>query len=106
VDLLAHLEAFVAIAEQGSFSAAADTLYVAQPVLSRRIKTLEKHFGGALFDRGGRRVTTTDLGQLLLPHARDVLGRVEHLRQVAATALATAPHSASHPTRTRRGSPA
>jgi DNA-binding transcriptional LysR family regulator len=97
VDLLAHLEAFVAIAEQGSFSAAADTLYVAQPVLSRRIKTLEKHFGGALFDRGGRRVTTTDLGQLLLPHARDVLGRVEHLRQVAATALATAPHTLGVP---------
>ncbi|WP_433410082.1 LysR family transcriptional regulator [Saccharomonospora azurea] len=97
MDLFAHLEAFVAIAEEGSFSAAAERLYVAQPVLSRRIKTLEHHLGGTLFDRTRRRVDTTDLGVLLLPHARDVLSRVDHLRQVAATALSTATHALGVP---------
>ncbi|EHR60932.1 LysR family transcriptional regulator [Saccharomonospora cyanea] len=97
MDLLAHLEAFVAIAEEGSFSAAADKLYVAQPVLSRRIKTLEQHLGGTLFDRTRRRVGTTDFGVLLLPHARDVLSRVDHLRQVASTALSTATHALGVP---------
>ncbi|MFF5985501.1 LysR family transcriptional regulator [Prauserella flavalba] len=90
MDLLAHLEAYVAVTEEGSFSRAADVLYVAQPVLSRRIKTLEQHLGGELFDRSRRQITSTDLGVQLLPHAKDVLSRVEHLRQVARAALASA----------------
>ncbi|PXY35222.1 LysR family transcriptional regulator [Prauserella sp. PE36] len=90
MDLLAHLEAYVAVTEERSFSRAADLLYVAQPVLSRRIKTLEQHLGGELFDRSRRQITSTDLGIQLLPHAKDVLSRVEHLRQVASAALASA----------------
>ncbi|MBK1784305.1 LysR family transcriptional regulator [Prauserella cavernicola] len=97
MDLLAHLEAYVAVAEQRSFSRAADVLYVAQPVLSRRIKVLEQHLGGELFDRSRRQITSTELGMLLLPHARDVLGRVEHLRQVARDARATAAHTLGVP---------
>ncbi|GAA3777596.1 LysR substrate-binding domain-containing protein [Plantactinospora mayteni] len=97
MDLLAHLEAYVAVAEEGSFSRAADVLYVAQPVLSRRIKNLEQHLGGQLFDRSRRQITGTDLGVLLLPHAKDVLSRVDHLRQVARTALASAAHALGVP---------
>ncbi|MCP2256643.1 DNA-binding transcriptional regulator, LysR family [Streptoalloteichus tenebrarius] len=97
MDLLAHLEAYVAVAEEGSFSRAADLLYVAQPVLSRRIKNLERHLGGELFDRSRRQVTSTDLGVLLLPHAKDVLSRVDHLRQVARAALASAAHALGVP---------
>ncbi|MEU5943560.1 LysR family transcriptional regulator [Micromonospora sp. NPDC047548] len=89
VDLLAHLEAYVAVAEEASFSKAAGLLYVAQPVLSRRIKTLEQHLGGELFDRTRRQITSTDLGVQLLPHAKEVLRRVDHLRQVAKAALAS-----------------
>lgn len=92
VDLLAHLEAFVATAEQGSFTAAAEHLRIAQPLLSRRIKVLEEHFGGALFDRSRRQITSTDLGVLLLPHARDLLGRADHLNRVARGARAAAVH--------------
>ncbi|TXJ75972.1 LysR family transcriptional regulator [Streptomyces lavendulae] len=88
MDLLAHLEAYVATADEVSFSRAADRLGIAQPLLSRRIKTLEGHFGGLLFDRSRRQVTTTELGVLLLPHARDVLDRAQRLRQAA--------HSARH----------
>jgi DNA-binding transcriptional LysR family regulator len=97
VDLLAHLEAYVAVAEEGSFSKAADLLYLAQPLLSRRIKTLEQHLGGELFDRSRRQITSTDLGILLLPHARDVLSRVDHLRQVARTALTSPAHTLGVP---------
>ncbi|MGN5381680.1 LysR family transcriptional regulator [Streptomyces lasalocidi] len=86
MDLLAHLDAYVATADEASFSRAADRLGIAQPLLSRRIKTLEDHFGGLLFDRSRRQITTTELGVLLLPYARDVLDRAQRLRQVAETA--------------------
>ncbi|GHE06284.1 LysR family transcriptional regulator [Streptomyces alanosinicus] len=83
MDLLAHLEAYVATADETSFSRAADRLGIAQPLLSRRVKTLEEHFGGLLFDRSRRQITTTELGVLLLPYARDVLDRAQRLRQAA-----------------------
>ncbi|MCC5474810.1 LysR family transcriptional regulator [Streptomyces sp. NPDC059680] len=86
MDLLAHLEAYAATADEASFSRAADRLGIAQPLLSRRIKTLEEHFGGLLFDRSRRQITITELGALLLPYARDVLDRAQRLRQVAGTA--------------------
>ncbi|QTE02814.1 LysR family transcriptional regulator [Streptomyces cyanogenus] len=86
MDLLAHLEAYVATAEEESFSRAADRLGIAQPLLSRRVKTLEEHFGGLLFDRSRRQTATTELGVLLLPYARDVLDRAQRLRQVARSA--------------------
>ncbi|GHK01538.1 hypothetical protein SY2F82_33350 [Streptomyces sp. Y2F8-2] len=83
MDLLAHLEAYVAVVEETSFSRAADRLGIAQPLLSRRIKTLETHFGGLLFDRSRRQVATTEFGVLLLPYAQDVLDRTQRLRHVA-----------------------
>ncbi|MFH8773229.1 LysR family transcriptional regulator [Streptomyces sp. NPDC017958] len=86
MDLLAHLEAYVATVDESSFSRAADRLGIAQPLLSRRIKTLEAHFGGLLFDRSRRQVTTTELGVLLLPYAQDVLDRAQRLGQVARSA--------------------
>lgn len=86
MDLLAHLEAYVATVDESGFSHAADRLGIAQPLLSRRIKTLEAHFGGLLFDRSRRQVTTTELGMLLLPYARDVLDRAQRLGQAARSA--------------------
>lgn len=86
MDLLAHLEAYVATVDEVSFSRAADRLGIAQPLLSRRVKTLEEHFGGLLFDRSRRQVTVTEFGRLLLPYARDVLDRAQRLRHVAGTA--------------------
>ncbi|WP_333777740.1 LysR family transcriptional regulator [Streptomyces sp. IBSBF 3136] len=86
MDLLAHLEAYVATVDETSFSRAADRLGIAQPLLSRRIKTLEARFGGLLFDRSRRQVTTTELGMLLLPYARDVLDRAQRLDEVARSA--------------------
>ncbi|MFF4395025.1 LysR family transcriptional regulator [Streptomyces sp. NPDC001480] len=86
MDLLAHLEAYVAAVDEASFSRAADRLGIAQPLLSRRVKTLEEHFGGPLFDRSRRQVTVTEFGRLLLPYAQDVLDRAHRLRHVAESA--------------------
>ncbi|WP_438489459.1 LysR family transcriptional regulator [Streptomyces sp. S186] len=90
MDLLAHLEAYVAAVDEASFSRAAERLGIAQPLLSRRIKTLEAHFDGRLFDRSRRQVATTELGVLLLPYARDVLDRAQRLRRVAGAARRSA----------------
>lgn len=89
MDLLAHLETYVTVADEGSFSRAADRLRIAQPLLSRRIKTLEAHLGGRLFDRPKRQISTTDFGLLLLPYAEDVLNRAQQLRQIARSARAS-----------------
>lgn len=89
MDLLVHLATFAAVARERSFSRAADELGIAQPLLSRRIRTLEDHLGGELFDRSRRQIEITDLGALLLPHARDLLARSDHLLDVARTARAS-----------------
>ncbi|MFD4726794.1 LysR family transcriptional regulator [Streptomyces seoulensis] len=88
MDLLAHLAAFTATADEVSFSRAADRLGIAQPLLSRRIKSLEAHFGGQLFDRSRRQVTVTEFGTSLLPYARDVLERAGRLDEAARSARA------------------
>ncbi|MBM7786627.1 LysR family transcriptional regulator [Tenggerimyces flavus] len=90
VDLFAHLEAYVAVCQERSFSRAAELLGIAQPLLSRRIKTLEGHLGGELFDRSRRQIEATALGELLLPYAKDVLNRAEHLHEVARSARESA----------------
>ena len=64
---LKQLEAFVAIARTGSFSAAARIVHVSQPALTAVIKNLEQQLGVALFERTARGVTTTTAGRELLP---------------------------------------
>lgn len=71
-----HLQAFVAIAENGSFSAAAERLHLTQPAISKRIALLEEQLKSALFDRIGRQVVLTQAGQLLLSKARLILNEV------------------------------
>lgn len=71
-----HLQAFVAIAETGSFSAAAERLHLTQPAISKRIALLEDQLKVSLFDRIGRQVTLTQAGQVLLSKARLILDEV------------------------------
>jgi LysR family transcriptional regulator, nitrogen assimilation regulatory protein len=73
------LRDFVAIAEEGSLSRAAQRLNIAQPALGRRLQTLEAEFGFRLFDRGSRGVSPTQVGRLLLGEARDLLERADAL---------------------------
>lgn len=75
-----QLEYFLAVAEQGSFSRAAVMLSVAQPVLSRYVRSLEEELGCELFYRNGRGVVASESGELLVDHARNILNSA---RQIA-----------------------
>jgi DNA-binding transcriptional LysR family regulator len=71
-----HLQAFVAIAESGSFSAAGERLHLTQPAISKRIALLEEQLKVPLFDRIGRQVLLTQAGTLLLDKAKHILNEV------------------------------
>lgn len=70
---LRQIRTFVAVAEAGSFAAAARGLGVAQPALSRHVADLERELGAPLFERGARGVLLTRAGEAFLPRARHVL---------------------------------
>ncbi len=75
------LQAFLAVAETQSFSAAAERIFLTQPAISKRIGQLESELGTRLFDRLGRRTPLTEAGRALLPHARAVLNALEDGRR-------------------------
>jgi DNA-binding transcriptional LysR family regulator len=77
---LQQLEYFLAAAEHGSFSAAADELHLAQPSLSEQVRKLEAELGVALFTRVGRGLTLTEAGHELRPHAERTLREAENAR--------------------------
>ncbi len=72
-----NLNAFVTVADTGSFSEASELLYITQPAVSKRVSTLESELDVQLFDRIGRKVTLTEAGSSLLIRARNILQQVE-----------------------------
>ncbi|AJT63113.1 LysR family transcriptional regulator [Streptomyces chattanoogensis] len=77
---LRQLAYFVAVAEEGSFTRAAERFHVAQSGVSAQIRRLEREFGEALLDRSGRTVRLTEAGEVALPHARSALAAVDRAR--------------------------
>jgi LysR family hydrogen peroxide-inducible transcriptional activator len=75
-----QLTYFVAVAETGSFSRAAERCNVAQPSLSQQIQKLEQELGEPLFDRLPRKVVLTDAGRMLLPRAVNILGDLQDIK--------------------------
>jgi DNA-binding transcriptional LysR family regulator len=71
------LRAFVAVADHGNYGAAARTLAVTQPALTKQIQALEARVGGTLLRRGRHGAEPTGLGRALLPDARDVVERLD-----------------------------
>jgi DNA-binding transcriptional LysR family regulator len=81
---LAQLEIFLAIAEEKSFSRAAERMHRTQPAISIAIKRLEEELGEALFDRSSKSGTLTEAGKILLSYAQKLI----NLRDEATEAVA------------------
>src|SRR5256885_10681538 len=76
-----RLEIFAKVAELGSFSRAAEALFLTQPTISEHVRALEDELGMQLLDRLGRGATPTRAGQLLLGYARRILGLAREAQQ-------------------------
>lgn len=70
-----HLHYFWMVAREGGLAQAAKVLHVSHSTLSAQIKALEERFGHALFDRVGRRLVLTDVGQVVFRHADEIFTR-------------------------------
>ncbi|MHB1416208.1 MAG: LysR substrate-binding domain-containing protein [Chloroflexota bacterium] len=81
---LEQLRSFRAVAEQGSFSRAADARFLAQPTVSMQVAALERELGVRLFDRLGWRVVLSDAGAEFLQYAVRILSLVEESRRAMA----------------------
>ena len=78
---LRQLQVFAAIARKGSVSAAADQIGLTQSAASMALAELEGHLGAPLFDRQGRRLRLSPLGETQLSLAETILGQVENFEQ-------------------------
>ncbi len=76
-----QLQGFVEVAQAGSFTRAAENLYLTQPALSLQIKALEEELQEALFERQGRSIHLTAAGQVLLERAQQILGLIDQTKQ-------------------------
>jgi LysR family transcriptional regulator, cyn operon transcriptional activator len=76
-----HLRYFLAVAEAGSFSRAADRLGISQPSVSQQIRDLEAGLRVSLFQRRGKRILLTPRGLIFQEHARAILRQLENFLQ-------------------------
>ncbi|RDI26821.1 DNA-binding transcriptional LysR family regulator [Rhodococcus sp. AG1013] len=83
MNLLLHLEFFIAVAEEQHFGRAAARLGMTQPPLSQGVKKLERELGVTLFHRGSKGVVLTASGQALLPDAIDLIGQAQRFTDTA-----------------------
>ncbi|HSN42060.1 MAG TPA: LysR family transcriptional regulator [Burkholderiales bacterium] len=77
---LRHLRYFVAVAEEGNITRAAERLHIAQPPLSRQIQQLEDDLGVVLIERGSRPLKLTEAGQFFYGHALQLLSQTRELK--------------------------
>jgi DNA-binding transcriptional LysR family regulator len=78
-----HLRSFVAVAEEGNLSRAADRLYASQPTISAHVKTLEEELGLLLFTRTPSGMVPTPAGAQLMERAKSILSAVQDLNRDA-----------------------
>ena len=80
---ISALQAFIAVARNGSFSKASEQLFVTQPAISKRVATLEEELGTQLFNRIARQISLTEAGKQLLPKAQDLVHQAEDMQRYA-----------------------
>ncbi len=73
------------VAETGSFSRAADKLFITQPAISKRISTLELALDCQLFDRLGKNIQLTQAGAAIIPSYRRILAELDESRRIIST---------------------
>jgi DNA-binding transcriptional LysR family regulator len=78
---LRQLEYFVAVAEEGNFTRAAERVHISQSGVSAQVRQLEDDLGSTLIDRSGRKATLTAAGKAALGHARAVLASADAVRR-------------------------
>lgn len=86
---LDNLKAFLRVSELGSFSRAAEQLFITQPAVSKRISALETALNMQLFDRIGHTITLTEAGRALMPRAHRILLEVEDCKRAVSNLSAT-----------------
>lgn len=86
---LRQLRYFVTVAAERNFNKAAERLHIAQPPLSRAIQQLEAELGAGLIDRTARPLKLTTVGNLFYEQAIQVLGRMEDMRSMMRSAVAS-----------------
>ncbi|MBI3771394.1 MAG: LysR family transcriptional regulator [Gammaproteobacteria bacterium] len=100
-----ELQAFLTVAEQGSFTRASESLFLTQPAVSKRIAALEQELNARFFDRIGHRIELTEAGRALQLHASLILNAIEDSRRAIANlggeiggrlSLATSHHIGLH----------
>jgi DNA-binding transcriptional LysR family regulator len=76
------LQAFIGVADLGSFSRAAERLHLTQPAVSKRVQALEAQLGVRLLDRVGKKVYLTDAGRVLKPRAEDLIRAMQETQRL------------------------
>jgi DNA-binding transcriptional LysR family regulator len=79
-----QLRTFLTVARRSSFTRAAEELHLTQPAVSAHIRKLERALGGTLFEQIGRRVSLTQIGQVMYQYAEKVLALEDELRAAIA----------------------
>src|SRR4051812_50225205 len=82
---LRQMEYLVAVVEEGSFTRAAQRLFVSQPALSHQVKALEQSVGGMLLERQPNAVRLTPMGRAFMPHAVAAVRAAEEARRAGAS---------------------
>ncbi|ABX42271.1 LysR family transcriptional regulator [Lachnoclostridium phytofermentans] len=76
-----HFKIFIAVVECGKMRRAAERLYISQPAISQAIQELEEHYQVKLFERLSQKLSITEMGELLLPYARQAVELFENTEQ-------------------------
>lgn len=74
-----HLEYFMEVVRTGSFTRAAEALFITQPTISKTIRSLEEELGAPLFNRIGRTVELTDAGRVIEQQAQNIVKSFQSL---------------------------
>ena len=79
---LTLIRSFLAVAESGAITEAAERIGIAQPALSRRLQQFEDHLGVPLLVRGRKGATLTEIGRLVQSEAQGIVARYEHMQEM------------------------